>query len=41
MGLDNKIEFVSIARELLRALDSGATISSIAGRNPAFGWDEG
>lgn len=30
-----------IARELLDALDRGATIPSVAERNPGFGWDEG
>lgn len=30
-----------IARELLDALDHGATIASVAGRHPGFGWDEG
>jgi len=30
-----------IARELLDALDNGATIPSIAERNPGFDWDEG
>jgi len=30
-----------IARELLEALDQGATIRSIAERNPGFGWEEG
>jgi 2-oxo-3-hexenedioate decarboxylase len=29
-----------IARELLAALDSGGTIPSVAGREPAFGWNE-
>jgi len=30
-----------IARELIEALDNGGTISSIVGRRPGFGWDEG
>lgn len=30
-----------IARELLDALDHGATIASVAKRNPGFDWDEG
>ena len=31
----------SISRELLGALDNGATILSVAEHNPGFGWDEG
>ena len=30
-----------IARELLAALDDGATIPSVAARYPGFGWNEG
>jgi 2-oxo-3-hexenedioate decarboxylase len=32
---------LSIARELLAALDAGATVRSVVERNPGFGWDEG
>lgn len=31
----------TIARELIEALDRGATVPSIVARNPGFGWDEG
>ena len=35
------MDTMGIARELLAALDNGATIPSVAERNPGFGWDEG
>lgn len=35
------MDTLGIARELLAALDDGATIRSIVERNPGFGWDEG
>lgn len=35
------MDTISIARELLHALDRGATIPSVAERHPGFGWDEG
>jgi len=41
MGLEDKMDAARISRELLNALDSGSTISSIVARNPGFGWDEG
>jgi 2-oxo-3-hexenedioate decarboxylase len=34
------LNIIGIARELLDALDRGATIPSVAGRHPGFGWDE-
>ncbi|OGA24390.1 MAG: hypothetical protein A3I02_03980 [Betaproteobacteria bacterium RIFCSPLOWO2_02_FULL_67_26] len=35
------MDTVSIAREVLAALDDGATIRSVVERHPGFGWDEG
>ena len=35
------MDTAGIARELLHALDHGATIPSVADRNPGFGWNEG
>jgi 2-oxo-3-hexenedioate decarboxylase len=35
------LNIIGIARELLDALDRGATLASVAERNPGFGWDEG
>ena len=35
------MDTTGIARELIAALDRGATLPSVAGRNPGFGWDEG
>ena len=35
------MDTAGIARELLDALDRGATIQSVVERNPGFGWDEG
>lgn len=35
------MDVMRAARELLEALDAGATLPSVAERNPGFGWDAG
>jgi len=41
MDLESKLDAARLAREVLDALDRGATIPSIVARHPDFGWDEG